>query len=315
MIFEAPKTEPYDEVEIYNDYLYLKQPQISSGLAMVPVISKNLKKAPKFLNEMELNKDIYFLDDTGSFDSLRINNQSGLEIIIPPATHLVGGKQNRGIDKIQLLEYQQSIIVDVHCFEPNRSRGQLEFHEIQSTPLDVVYQTMTTKGTGASWDPISTYTEITRKGTSLLSFLKATDKERAHLALNFETLQSQTGVVSIFGKTPVFRNNSFAVLELFPNNQVFNLHRNQIYKGKFASLLWKCIRNQIIPQLTLNEVYQKTEKFLTSLNSLIKNIISKEPKDTKDYHAVSINKKSLVSDLILDDNDQIIYLVAMQMMA
>ncbi len=149
----------------------------------------------------------------------------------------------------------------------------------------------------------------------MLSFLQASDEERAHLALNFETVRNQTGVLSIFGQSPVFRNNGLAVLEIFPNSQVFNLHRNHVYKGKFASLLWKCLQNGTVPQLTPEDTTQKTDQFITSLNSVLEATVPKDINDQEKYHAMSIKKDPLVTDFVLDNDDHIIYLIALEILA
>jgi len=309
MTLEAPVSEPLVEIEIENTKIKVKTTQITSGMAIIPLISENLAEGdvPRFLDSTMIDREVFFLDDQGSYDSLSIDNRSNDDVIIPASTHVVGGKQNRGIDKLQLIRDHLKKVVDAHCFEPNRSHGSRDFKEIEMVPIDIVYQTMVSKGTGASWGSIEQYTKHLRgTGNSLEKFLKNTDKERTSLALNFETLNEQTGVISLFG-------TDFVSIELFPNKHAFNTFRADIYKGKLASYLWKKVQEKKIPMLTPSDALYKADQFIHTLKESLKtDIHPAQVSDDGKYTTINIRKAGLIADLVLNEERQIVYLFAIQ---
>ena len=200
-MIQIPKLKEYQSIQIGNTTIKFYTPQIASGMAMIPIITKAVEFSPEIIDESMMNAELRVLDDAGSYDRLSLQNDTENDVIIPAATHFVGGQQNRGLDKMALLrKHSQRIVVDAHCFEPGRGSGSNRFNRISETPIDIIFKTKTTKGTGASWEAIGEYTKILgRNRDSMEFFLQNTGLNRLHIALNFETLKQQTGVACMVG--------------------------------------------------------------------------------------------------------------------
>lgn len=301
-ILKKPELIPYREIELRESKIILHNPQIVSGMAMIPIITESLNiDHPEIIEESMLNKEIYLIDDAGGYDRLSIQNTGDNDVIIPAATHITGGHQNRGNDKIQLLTNNQKIRIDAHCFEPSRSSGPDNFNGISETPIDIVFKTMTSHGTGASWEAIGEYTKIlSHSRDSLLSFIQGSDQDRLHLSLNYETYKKQTGVLSVF-------DNEVVAIEIFPNAKTFNRERDQIYKGKFASLLFKYIRTKgHPPQLTPRDVAINIDNFFEKVK------FEGNPIQRGNYHILSKQESNFVADMVFNQYNKICYMFAMQ---
>lgn len=304
-MLKAPEIKAKNEQKIGIITIGIHEPQIVSGMAMIPIeATERHGIEPEIIESAMLNRDLLVRDDLGSYDRMNIQNQSNEDILIPAGTHFLGGNQNRGNDHLQLLQKNgQKVKIEAHCFEPGRSSGRSQnFEEVSETPIDIVFQTMTTSGTGASWNAIDTYHRVFgRSRGSLKEFLEKTEKERFKLALNYETLRKQTGVISVVG-------NSVIAMEIYPNIKTFNKHREDIYSGKFASLLWKKIQKNEVENLTPQDVRIRVDGFLKLLNEGI-TVIS--PIKHGDYEMFSIRKGKFIADVILNDRQELVYMFAM----
>lgn len=301
-ILKKPELVAYKELTLRESKIILHNPQIVNGLAMLPLITESLNvDHPEIIEESMLNKEIYLIDDAGGYNSLSVQNRGNEDVLIPAATHITGGKQNRGNDKLQLLTNNQKIRIDAHCFEPSRGSGSSNFNGISETPIDIVFKTMTTRGTDASWNAIGEYTKIlSHSRDSLLSFINRSDQDRLHLSLNYETYRKQTGILSVF-------DNEVVAMEIFPNVATFKRERDQIYKGKFASLLFKHIRTkEHPPQLTPRDVAINVDNFFDKMK------FEATPIHRGNYSILSEQTSNFVADIVFNQNDKICYLFAMQ---
>ncbi len=306
-MLKAPEVKPKIIHELIQTVtkIGVHTPQIVSGMAMVPIQTPDvIGVAPEIIESAMLNKELLIRDDLGSYDRMSMQNTSeDADFLIPAGTHFIGGKQNRGNDKLQILESNGGKIrVEAHCFEPDRSQGDQEFNEITESPADVVFQTMTSAGTGASWNIIESYHKTFRHSKkSLIEFLEHTEKDRFKLALNYETLRDQNGVLSLIG-------DDLIALEIYPNKRTFRKHRDDIYSGKFASMFWKKVQESKVANLTPRDVNIRIGYFLKLLDEGLKEI---EPVSQGIYRLYTIRKAKFIVDLILNGRSEIVYMFAM----
>jgi len=280
----------------------LSHPQIVDNVAMIPVFSKQtVDNSPRFMDEAMMNKEL-IIREIGNWDGVKLENQSDDYVVVPSGSHFVGGKQNRGIDRISVLEPMENKNVDVHCFQQGRSHGDSTFDGLSETPVDVILKTMTTKGTGGSWDEISKYTSHTgqEEGGALSAFMEKTEEDRSKIVLNFETCNNQTGVISVFG-------NEYIMFESFPNHEVFNKYRSSIYRGKMASYVWKNMKNRENKQLIYpSTVHARVDALFKEMKVIFEYATNQVKSD--DYTVFHGTRKNGVSDMIVNNQNQLVYM-------
>jgi hypothetical protein len=305
-MLKTPEILPSRDIKVNNSEILLFTPQIVEGMAMFPIkTSENYGIEPIIIENAMLNRDIFIRDNAGGYNTMSVERSpsSNQDVLIPAGTHFIGGKQNRGNDKLQLVTENGSKRIEAHCFEPERGSGSETFDTVSETPIDIVFQTMSSRGTGASWGIIDTYHRIFgRSGGSLKNFLDKTEKERFHLALNYETLREQTGVLSVIG-------NTLIAMEIYPNKQAFEKHRDDIYSGKFASMLWKQVKEGKSRSLTPQDVHIRVDAFIEKLKAKLTDSPRAVP--IGNYKIISARENGFVSDVVMNDANELVYLFAM----
>lgn len=298
---KVPATATLKAIETENvlTVLTFHTPQIVGHLAFVPIesmrVDANLLKTIGLIEEFKLEQDIIVSDNTGSYSSANYRNKTDKNIIVPPATHLKGGRQNRGNNQTEILSSNQRRKIDVNCFEPGRGSGNDSFTKFEDTPADVVRATMNrTKGYDGSWSIIRDYTNLAKSGMhdALSDFNDATKKERASHALNFETIKGQTGVAII--------TRDLSMVEIFPTANTFNVYRNRLLRGKTASLFYR-LSKQEKTLLFPSEIIEK----LNDVERIVTTSIEQTAKKSNDENGLSIGrsrKNNKAIDVILSDN-------------
>lgn len=214
----------------------MRHPQIIQHTAFIPVVTENvdvsITDTLKLIEECKLEQDILVKDTTGDYSTAVYANRTQDVVIVPPGTHMKGGKQNRGNNRVEILGADARDEFSVNCFEPSRGSGGDNFTSIEDAPADVVRDTMTnTHGYEGTWPIIAEYTRMVGRSGALTAFLEKTEVDRAKYALNFETCDGQTGVAVI--------TKGLSMIEVFPTPTVFNIYRPRILRGKVASLFYR----------------------------------------------------------------------------
>ncbi len=235
------------ETEKVQTILTFHRPQIVGHLAFIPIESRianaDVLKTIGLIEEFQLEQDI-IVSDSGDYSKADYVNNTDKNVIVPPATHLKGGHQNRGNNQTEILQPDRSKRVNVNCFEPSRGSGANRFTEFDDTPADVAKVTMNkTDNYSGSWGVIGDYTSLIKQSHDFLSsrgalsnFNDRTKKERASHALNFETVKGQTGCAII--------TRYLSMVEIFPTPNVFNIYRNRLLRGKVASLYYRLSKTE-----------------------------------------------------------------------
>ena len=258
--------------------MMIHQPQVVQHLAFLPIESQNvnthLLDTIGLIEEFRLEQDLIVKESPHqSYSSAVYENKTDKTIIIPAATHLKGGMQNRGNNQTEILGSNDNAEYNVNCFEPGRGSGSDHFTEFQDVPADVVKETMThTDSYNGSWGIIGDYTNLV-KGISrdaLASFNERTKEDRAKFALNFETVQSQTGACII--------TKGISMVEVFPTYNTFNIYRERLLRGKTASLFYKLHKTQPTQVILPSEVENKTNEMLEILQKAIEQTLEKGTK-------------------------------------
>jgi len=287
--------------------LTIHQPQIIQHLAFLPVetqkINIQLLETIGLIEEFKLEQDLIIRESASqSYDTAVYQNKTNKNIIIPSATHLKGGHQNRGNNKTEVLGIDESEDFDVNCFEPSRGHGDDEFTEFHDTPADVALETMTnTEGFQGTWRIISEYTNLANSGNALADFNDKTEEDRAKYALNFETCKGQTGAVII--------TRGLSMIEVFPTTNTFNIYRQRVLRGKAASLFYRLNKQESDTLLLPSEVETKINDMLKIVTAGIENTIEKGTKK----HGLIIGRsrqRNKAIDIILTDTEpkQIAYI-------
>ena len=287
--------------------LTIHQPQIIQHLAFLPVetqkINIQLLETIGLIEEFKLEQDLIIREaENQSYDTAVYQNKTNKNIIIPSATHLKGGHQNRGNNQTEVLGIGESEDIDVNCFEPSRGHGDDEFTEFQDTPADVALETMTnTEGFQGTWKIISEYTSLANSGDALSDFNDKTEEDRAKYALNFETCKGQTGAIII--------TRDLSMIEVFPTANTFNIYRQRILRGKVASLFYRLNKQESETLLLPSEVETKINQMLTIVTAGIRNTIDNGTKK----HGLIIGRsrqQNKAIDIILTDTEpkQIAYI-------
>ncbi len=127
-MLKAPEVKPKIIHELIQTVtkIGVHTPQIVSGMAMVPIQTPDvIGVAPEIIESAMLNKELLIRDDLGSYDRMSMQNTSeDADFLIPAVTHFIGGKQNLGNDKLQILESNGGKIrLEAQYFEPDQSGG------------------------------------------------------------------------------------------------------------------------------------------------------------------------------------------------
>jgi len=287
--------------------LTIYQPQIIQHLAFLPVetqkINIQLLETIGLIEEFKLEQDLIIREsESQSYDTAVYQNKTNKNIIIPTATHLKGGYQNRGNNQTEVLGIGETEDIDVNCFEPSRGHGGDEFTEFHDTPADVALETMTnTEGFQGTWNIIREYTDLARSGDALSEFNDKTEEDRAKYALNFETCKGQTGAIII--------TRDLSMIEVFPTTNTFNIYRQRILRGKTASLFYRLDKQHPDTLLLPSEVETKINDMLKIVTRGIENTIEKGTKK----HGLIIGRsrqQNKAIDIILTDTEpkQIAYI-------
>lgn len=228
------------ETEKVQTILTFHRPQIVGHLAFIPIESQianaDVLKTIGLIEEFQLEQDI-IISDSGNYSKADYINKTDKNVIIPPATHLKGGLQNRGNNQTEVLRPDHTKRINVNCFEPGRGSGSDRFTEFDDTPADVAKTTMNkTNSYNGSWGIIGDYTNLVQGRGALSDFNDRTKKERASYALNFETVKGQTGCAII--------TRDLSMVEIFPTPNVFNIYRNRLLRGKVASLYYRLSKTE-----------------------------------------------------------------------
>lgn len=272
-------------------------PQIVGHLAFVPIESRhvdaNLLKTIGLIEEFKLEQDI-IVSDSGNYSNATYQNKTDKNVIVPPATHLKGGHQNRGNNQTEILSINREKTIDVNCFEPGRGSGGDRFTEFEDTPADVARTTMNSmRGYDGSWGIIRDYTNlVNHRGGALADFNEATVKERASHALNFETVKGQTGVAVI--------TRDLSMVEIFPTANTFNIYRERLLRGKVASLFYR-LSKQEKTILLPSEIVNKLNDVERIVKSSIEQTASLPLSDGLLIGRSRKNNKAI--DVILSDNE------------
>lgn len=283
--------------------MLIHQPQVVQHLAFLPIESQNvdtnLLDTIGLIEEFKLEQDLVIRESPQqSYDSAVYENKTDKTIIIPAATHLKGGMQNRGNNQTEILGEGDDEEYNVNCFEPNRGSGTDHFTEFQDVPADVAKETMThTQSYNGSWNIIGDYTRLVKGVSSdaLASFNERTKEERSKFALNFETVQSQTGACII--------TKGISMVEVFPTHNTFNIYRDRLLRGKTASLFYKLHRTQPTQIILPSEVENKTNEMLGIIQKAIEQTIEKGIKK----HGLIIGRgrtEGRAIDIVLTDTDE-----------
>lgn len=259
---KLPEVTSYGVIatESVQSSLIMRHPQVVLHLAYIPIqtsnINEQLLKTIGLIEEFKLEQDIIVKDDSGDYSSAVYENKAGKTMIVPPATHLKGGKQNRGNNAVEVLGEDEIQTVSVNCFEPGRGSGGNHFTEFEDVPADVAHRTMTqTDGYEGSWPIIEDYTKLIGvSDTALSEFNKRTEEDRAKYALNFETCENQTGVAII--------TRDFSMIEIFPTPNTFNIYKPRILRGKVASIFYKIHKNQPSVMILPSEIETKVREMI-----------------------------------------------------
>lgn len=284
--------------------LTIHQPQVVQHLAFLPIESQNvntqLLETIGLIEEFELEQDLIIKEQSGgsqSYDSAVYENKTNKNVIIPAATHLKGGMQNRANNQTEILGSGDKEVYNVNCFEPGRGSGDNHFHEFDDVPVDVARETMNnTNGYNGSWNIIGDYTEIVRAGRGALStFNEQTMEDRAKYALNFETVPGQTGAVII--------TKGLSCIEVFPTPNTFNIYRERVLRGKVASLFYKIHKTQPSQLILPSEVETKVNEMLDIVKNAINQTIEKGTKK----HGLIVGRgrsEGRAIDIILTDTEE-----------
>lgn len=296
------------------------RPQIIQHLAFVPLetqnINEKLLETIALIEEFKLEQDL-IIKDPGEYDSAVYQNKTNKTVVVPAATHLKGGHQNRGNNQTEVLGAGDKKTFDVNCFEPNRGSGTDHFNEFEDVPVDVAKETMLqTDGYDGSWPIIGNYTKLAKvsRSDALSSFNEKTEEERAKYALNFETVNGQTGVAIL--------TRGLSAIEVFPTPNVFNIYQQRILRGKLASLFYRLHKEQGNTVLMPSEVETKLNEMMNIIKTGIEqtiehgtkvnNLTSRMSKAHEILHGTTSNgliigrvrqgKKAI--DIILTDTEQ-----------
>lgn len=253
-------------------------PQIIQHLAFLPIesqkINTKLLQTVSLIEEFELEQDLIVKEhEDQDYGTAVYINKTDKRVIVPAATHLKGGHQNRGNNQTEILGAGDEKTFEVNCFEPNRGSGGDHFIEFDDVPADVARETMIeTDGYNGTWKIIEDYTEIAGMGrqNALASFNERTKEERAKYALNFETVKGQTGEAII--------TKGLSVVEVFPTPEVFNLYQQRVLRGKVASLFYrlhKSGQSLILP----SEVSTKMNEMMKIVSTAIDQTVEHGTKD------------------------------------
>ena len=273
-IFEIPQVVSLNAIvtDKVQSVLALHQPQIVQHLAFIPIRTENINEqlldTIGLIEEFKLEQDIIVKEGGSGYDSAVFENKTDKNIIVPAATHMKGGSQNRGTNFTEVLGQNESERYSVNCFEQTRGSGDSEhFTEFDDIPADVARDTMTnTDGYEGSWDVIRDYTKLAgiHDDKALSAFNKKTDEERAKYALNFEPVVDQTGAAII--------TKGLSMIEVFPTPTTFNIYSQRLLKGKIASLYYKLHNSGQTTLILPSEVSGKVNEML--------NIVKKGIEDT-----------------------------------
>ena len=261
-------------------------PQIVQHLAYCPVNAtpvesrSTILESVAFIEQFALEQDIFVRDTTGNYGTAVYKNKTDKSLIVPVATHLKGGHQNRANNDSEILDPSEKRTISVNCFEPGRGSGNDIFTDFEDTPPDVARSAMINKdGYDGSWNTISEYTKLIKGvgGRALSVFLEKTEKERAEYALNFETRIGQTGVIAI--------SKALSMIEIFPTPEVFNIYKKRVIRGKIGSLFYKtAMGEQRLQQLILPA---ETDQILGHIIKIVDNAI----KETMEHGSTHGNLK------------------------
>lgn len=282
--------------------MMIHQPQVVQHLAFLPIesqnVNTNLLDTIGLIEEFKLEQDLIVKESSHqSYSSAVYENKTNKTIIVPAATHLKGGMQNRGNNQTEILGAGDSKEYNVNCFEPGRGSGSDHFTEFQDVPADVAKETMThTESYNGSWNIIGDYTNLI-KGIgrdALESFNERTKEDRAKFALNFETVTGQTGACII--------TKGISTVEVFPTHNTFNIYRQRLLRGKTASLFYKLHRTQPTQIILPSEVENKTNEMLEILQKAIEQTLDKGTKK----HGLIVGRgrnEGRAIDVVLTDTD------------
>jgi hypothetical protein len=308
-MIRVPKTTDYAVIATDNvrTNMALRYPQIVSHTAFIPIITRNagsdIFETIRLIEEFKLEQDIIVKDDGGGYSSAVYVNNQPETVIIPPATHLKGGKQNRGNNSVEILRGNETKTVSVNCFEPGRGSGSNRFTSFEDVPPEVARATMAnTGGYDGSWNAIEEYTRLVGSGRSALTeFNRKTMDDRAKYALNFETCMGQTGACII--------TKGLSMVEVFPNPNVFNIYRERIVRGKLASLFYKIQHKNPDEQILPSEIDTKLKQMIDYVENAINLAVSSGQK----MNGLIVGKNrsdGKAMDIVLTDgpNPEVVYI-------
>jgi len=301
---KIPKISTVGMVTVGHDgdaaSLEFSQPQIIQHLAFLPIrtsnVKENLLEVFALIEEFKLEHDI-IVRDHGNYDTAVYENKTNKTLIVPPATHMKGGHQNRGNNEVEVIADGDTVHVNVNCFEPSRGSGNDTFVEFDDVPPDVARETMkNTEGYNGTWNIIRDYTNLTKNanGDALSSYNSATAEKRAKFALNFETMEGQTGAVII--------TKDLTMVEIFPTPNTFNVYAQRVMRGKAASLYHKLSEEKTGELVMPSEVEERVEKAITALQMGIDQTLHR---GTKKNGAIIGRARAgnKVMDIILTDTE------------
>lgn len=280
--------------------LMIHRAQVVQHLAFLPIesqnVSTNILDTIGLIEEFKLEQDLIIRESRSqTYSSAVYENKTNKNIIIPAATHLKGGMQNRGNNQTEILGANDDEKYNVNCFEPGRGHGDTHFTEFQDVPADIAKETMTkTQGYDGSWNIISDYTRLTKNGSALSDFNTSSEQDRAKYALNFETVNGQTGACII--------TKNLSMVEIFPTHNTFNIYQNRLIRGKLASLFYRIHKNQPSQLILPSEVETKTNTMVTTIKEAIEQTINKAIKK----HGLLIGRArgtNKAIDIILTDTE------------